>query len=612
MSYLVSAAVARFAALLQAVTGAALVGWNTAAAYAANTIGWAIRRAGVTPYHFGAVGDGVADDTAALQAWAAYTGGPRVGAPGRFKVAGTIDLGTSPDIDFRGMVIDAGAWAAAPAGASVVVTSGAALTALPALNASPAAGDTSLSFSAAHGLAENDVAIIYNPTNGSFNAARTYYRAGEYVQALAITSATGVKLWGGLYAGYASGAVTVYKMATHRVALRNLTVIAPSAAASIRPLRVSLATRLRLENVNAWGSNYVGLDLDRCFDVEIRGADLYEQPQVYSDEYGISIGNCQNVKVFGGQLSASRHAVSIGGDDVVGCVPCRNVRVIGATLRNDPATSAPAADIHGNAEDVEYIGCTIYGGGSFGGLDNAYRDCVFNGAPVANGALIVGGSECMGGRYVVEGCHLKASGAYSVGVVRGYNGAAATVKDSTLVVKNCTVEMATCDTFARFDMGTAAFKANADVQGITFLSAGSLANVCRMVGTGAAGDGDFVIVDGITNAKAGAALYIAASGYGAAVKCRLMRQDGTASVVLTSAAPVSSVTPSFRLSYGSKVPKLQGLALDTRVVGANPLGVAYRLKNAGAVTIDVFTTNNANAGATPTVGIDYAVGLSEI
>ena len=52
---------------------------------------------------------------------------------------------------------------------------------------------------------------------------------------------------------------------------------------------------------------------------------------------------------------------------------------------------------------------------------------------------------------------------------------------------------------------------------------------------------------------------------------------------------------------------------DTRIANAaNPLAVAYRSKGASACTFDIFTTNNANAGATPTVVVDYTASLCEI
>lgn len=600
---------ADLASTSNATKGAALSGWLFSLSYAANTIGWAVQRTGVTPTMCGAVGDGVTDDTAALQAWASSVF-PKVGEPKTFKVTGQITFAAGACVvDGRGMVIDASAGGTFT-DSSVVYCTG-SLSAIPDLSASPAVGATSLTWGSAHTLAQNDVFIIYNPTNSSWSGLRTYYRAGEFCQVNRVTSSTAVTLWTPLYSAYTAANVDVYKMASNRVAVKNMTVIAPSSG-SIRPLRLRLATSVRLEDVRCYGSDYVAIELDRCFDVEARGLDLYEQPSSYSDEYGISIGNCQNVRVIGGTISGARHAVTIGGDDFTGSVPCRNVKIIGATLRNDFANGgAPAADIHGNAQDIHYENCLIYGGGSFGGLDNFYRGCRFYEGISASTALIIGGSECMGGVYLVEGCHLESSPAFSNGLVRAFSSTNGT-KDLSLLVKNCTVSMGSCDTFARVDMGSSTYKANAHIENITFLSSASLANICRMVGTGAAGDGDYVIVDNIANAKSGASLYAALTGYGSTVKVRLMSQAGESAMTMNTGAAFTSVTPTFRYSYGSKTPVIQGATLDTRAIDNIPLVVSHRLKSATAVTFDVGKANNANPTTGPTVTVNWRVGLDEI
>lgn len=589
--------------------GAGQVGWLFSRNYAANTIGWAVQRTGITPSMCGAVGDGVTDDTTALQAWAS-SAFPKVGESKTFKVTGQITFAAgSCVVDGRGMVIDASAGGTFT-DSSVVYCTG-SLSAIPDLSVSPAVGATSLTWGSAHTLAQNDVFIIYNPTDSSWSGLRNYYRAGEFCQVNRVTSSTAATLWTPLYSAYTAANVDVYKMASNRVAVKNMTVIAPSSG-SIRPLRLRLATSVRLEDVRCYGSDYVGIELDRCFDVEARGLDLYEQPSSYSDEYGISIGNCQNVRVIGGTISGARHAVTIGGDDFTGSVPCRNVKIIGATLRNDFANGgAPAADIHGNAQDIHYENCLIYGGGSFGGLDNFYRGCRFYEGISASTALIIGGSECMGGVYLVEGCHLESSPAFSNGLIRAFSSTNGT-KDLSLLVKNCTVSMGSCDTFVRVDMGSSTYKANAHIENITFLSSASLANICRMVGTGSAGDGDYVIVDNIANAKSGASLYAALTGYGSTVKVRLMSQAGESAMTMNTGAAFTSVTPTFRYSYGSKTPVIQGATLDTRAIDNIPLVVSHRLKSATAVTFDVGKANNANPTTGPTVTVNWRVGLDEI
>lgn len=605
----IQTSIANISSTSSTALGDALVGVKRTATGATATTQHAVNEnRPLLPSDFGAVGDGTTDDTTALQNWAAASG-MKEGQPNIYKVTGQLTFAINQlNFDGKGMVIDASTGTTFT-DSSVVYCIG-AITATPDLSVSPSAGAVALTFASAHGLTNNDVCIIYNPTNSSWNAARTYYRAGEFFRVNRAPSTTTLQLWSPLYAGYTAANVDVYKLSTNQINLSNLTVIAPSSG-SIRPIRIRLATKVRILNVRAYGSEYTGTELDRCYDVEIHGNDLFEQPSSYSDEYGLSIGNCQDVRVIGGAYHGARHAISIGGDDFTGVVPNRNIRIIGATLKNDQASSAPTADIHGNCQDVEYHNCSIYGGGSFGGMDNAYLNCRFYDGPSGLGALIAGGSECMGGVYRVEGCHLTSTPAFSVGQIFGANGVSATVADSHLIVKNCVSNLGSCDTFVRFGMASSSFKANVHIENITFTGSGSLSNICRMVGTGAAGDGDYVIVDNITNAKAGASLYVSASGYGSTVKLRLMKQSGSSSVALNTGATFTSVSPTFRLGYGSKTPNVSGV-VDTRAVDSIPLVVSYRLKSASGVTFDIGKANNVAPTTGPTVAVDWFAGVSEI
>ncbi len=227
------------------------------------------------------------------------------------------------------------------------------------------------------------------------------------------------------------------------------------------------------------------------------------------------------------------------------------------------------------------------------------------------GYLVGGGSECLGGVYSVRNCTLVGGPAYSTALVRVSN-AATGMRDSTLIAGNCNVTMGSCVIFATNDFGSTTYKGNAIIDGITFTDgATSMTQVLRMTGTGAGGDGDFIRVDNISNAPSGVFLYIAAGGYGSTVKCRLMNQQGSITVNTNSAATFNSGTATYRYSYGSKIPKIT-MSIDQRIVNtANPLGVAYRSKGGSACTFDVFTTNNANAGAVLAVTVDYVAGVTE-
>lgn len=587
--------------------GAALVGFDPALAYADDTAGRAIQLGGVTPRMFGAVGDNTTDDTTALQAWLASSF-PKIGEPLTFKVTGQLTLPAEP-IDFRGMVIDASAGGTFTN--SAVLYAAGSITAISDLSASPSIRNRSLSFSTAHTLSEGDVFIIFNPTAESFASTFAYAYAGEFCRVQYVSSSAAVKTENGLHAAYTAADVDVYKMAKTQVAFQNLTVIAPNSG-NIRPVEIALATRVRIRNFHGYGSNYTGLSLDRCYDVELTGCNVDVNVQVTASKYGIALSNSQDVRIIGGSLNAVRHAINIGGDDKTCAVPNRAVLIQGATLRADSDfTSVPCADIHANSEGITYEGCTIYGGGTFGGRDCSYIRCVFMEAATANSAMIAGGSGWVGGYMNVIGCTFYATGAYPNGVVRAFAGATTAKSDSHLIVKDCTVSMSSCDTFARFDNNHATYKANAHVSGITFLDSASLSNVLRVSGPGTAVSGDYAVVEDIANGKSGASLFVEAAGF-TVTKVRLMKQAGTAAITPVSGAAVGTTTVTPRYSYGSRTPAVS-LVLAAGTVNSKTVVPYVSSVSAASFGANMRTADSTTMGVTsPDVTAHWTAAVAEV
>lgn len=586
--------------------GPGMIGWLWSQNYVAGTIGWAVQNAGMTPTMAGAIGNGIADDTLALQNWAASPF-PKRGEPKTFKVTSAITFSTNTaKFDGCGMVIDGSTVTGA-----VLQCSG-SLSAVPDLSVSPAADAVSLTFGSAHGLVERDVCVIYNPTNSSWSTRQLYYRAGEYFRVAAVPTSTTVKTMGGFYAGYTAANVDVYKLARNEAEINDLTVIGkPSGTGS--PIKLQLATRVRLRNVSGVGSDYTGINLDRCFDVDVDASSQLVPVQLAAAKYAISVGNCQHVRIRGGLIEATRHSINVGGDDLTGAVPNRDVWMIGCHLANDSALSQVAtADVHGNSQHIYYVNCTIRGGASFGGKDVHYWNCDIHGFNFATGSVAFGGSEWLGGIAEVRGCRLYGQLAYTQGIVRLFTDANVN-SDSTLIIEDCVVDMPLCDTFARCDLTASTYKVNAVVRGITFVRAPNMTGVLRMVGTGAAGDGDFVVVDDITGGPAsGVNLYVATNGYGAAVKCKLMEQRGTVAIAPVAAAPNAATSVNFRYEYGSKAPVVT-LTLDAGTVnGKSVIGYLSSVSEAG-FGANMRTADSTNFGVTtPNVNAHWSAGLSEI
>jgi len=553
------------------------------------------------PRRYGAAEDGVTDDTTSLQRWASVAHSHFLNEGKTYYITGALSLPAV--LDGRGATISC----SAAASISRVGT----LTQIADLSVSPSEGDQTLTFASAHTLTQDDVIVIYNPTNSSFSSARTYYRAGEFCRVATVPSTTTIDLTEPLKAGYTAANVDVYKLTRNDVAWSNLNIIGPDATVSA--LKLSLATRAVLRNVRVRFASYLGIYVDRCFDYTLIDCHTNVPKTAISDCYGLLHGNSQNGKVIGGTYYSLSNSIDHGGDDLTGCVPVRNIVHTGCSISNDNGVSAEAANTHGNAVGIRFESCFIQGGASLNGKDIEYVDCTIGGAPAGLRYLVGGGSEMIGGRYSVSNCKLKAGGAYSNGLVRAYNGVNC-AEANHLIVEDNDVDMGSCDTFVRTDMESSTYKSNARVDGVVFTDgAASLANVCRMVGTGAGGDGDYVIVDRVTNGPAGAILYVATSSYGSTVKVRLQEQRGSVAITpVSGAALANSASQTFRYSYGSRTPQcsvdLASGTVNSKTVIGYPSSVS-----ATAIIATMRTCDSTNMGVTsPDVTAYWTASVNEI
>ena len=252
---------------------------------------------------------------------------------------------------------------------SVVFVSQGALNRLPQLARDIGKGGTQLSFVNTHGLAAGDWIIVYDPADFSWHASRPYYRAGEWCK-IASASARGVTLEAPLRDDYARSKVDLYRAVLRRPVLRGGIWL----CGHRELVRYTACTGGLIDVDRVEGASNTVIHIDRCVDADIQcrtghntGAGL--------DDYLISIGNSQSVRVTGDRLYSRRHPVAIGGGDLICGVPCRDCTIDGLVLENDPNTNVMCADIHGNAEDCSYVRCVIFGGISLGGASPAFRHC---------------------------------------------------------------------------------------------------------------------------------------------------------------------------------------------------------------------------------------------
>lgn len=321
---------------------------------------------------FGAVGNGVANDTAAIQAAFTYASANNkaiVDYTGNTYLYNTIiNVGA---IEIRGNFT-----LKATSGAYLNITG--SLTEIGSIASNATKNDDSIQLSTASGISNNDVIIIWNSTTSSFSPHRPDYYDGEFA-IVESTVANTINLKNSLLSNYsASSTNKVFKSSAITVTIDGPSFIGDGVfSVRIQYAKDVVIKQCRMENTNAI-SGVNALILNKCYNALIDGG-IYRQkytgPTGTGMDYGISISNCQYVKVIGVDSYGGRHAITTGGDNDSGAVPCRFVEIQDSILTNDPIANIYNADFHGNTIDSYYKNCVIYGAIGIGGENVGCMDC---------------------------------------------------------------------------------------------------------------------------------------------------------------------------------------------------------------------------------------------
>ena len=315
------------------------------------------------------------------------------------------------------------------------------ITTLPALVNDVSQADIEFEFVSAHGLAQDDVFVLYNPTDYSFQSARTYYRDGCMFRVSSIISSTEVRVYDMAPSAFVALDIEVYQLNGGPVSIEGLTIKPPATGI---PLWIAGHQRVTLTNVTAQlGAIDTSIELLHCFDIAVEGiagaAEL-------GSSYPIVFANSQNIVINAMRSNSTTHCLAFGGRDEPGSVPCREIRVTNSVLLNDGKLGFGAADVHGNVADLVYSGCYITHA-NMAGRNNAYLNCTIVGRPLelSSDGAAVWGTELQGGLFRVEGCHLVTTGDLSsfgaiyLSVADIADDTIISVKNNTLVCANATV-----------------------------------------------------------------------------------------------------------------------------------------------------------------------------
>jgi hypothetical protein len=562
---------------------------------------------------FGAVADGVTNDSAAFQS--AIDTGKAVYVPsGTYKLnvalstTGNLNLygdGENTVLDFTGTIT----------GGSYAIEATGSLTQIQDLGSNVALGDYELTFATAPSLSSDDVFVIYNPTASSWSGFRTYYNAGEWCEADTVSGST-VSLKNQTYDSYTTTAVDVYKLSSSIVSLKNFKIIGTTVLGLIN---IALSKNIVIENIIAYNENNSCISFDRCYSSKIVNCTVNNYGDG-GDDYGIAIGNSQDIQINGGFAFARRHGITIGGGNSTGNVTNRNVRVRNMTIKNDLASAGIySADMHGNTEDSSYENCNIYGGITWQGKDNSYINCTIT---ATSTGFVEYAAEIKGGYFKIEGCELKtfkdpqliARGIIDIG---GNNNAvtANTTLATTFIVKNCTLFGKNLNTITSFVL----FKNNGTTQNINFDIQNINANVdnCGIVlytknnsGTAAS---EYIIVDAITNFPNGATLHAATGGAYLNFPHRMQKQTAIEPITTSTSVSVISGTPTtFRYFYPRNPSVITGVNNQTYIGAIVPVSTADPISFDG-LTVQYATPDGSNfAAAVSSIQVSWSASINEI
>ena len=342
---------------------------------------------------FGAKGDGIADDTTAFEKAAASGKALKI-TDGTYIVNRSIVFNNKMHVDFspNAKVIANGTTYAQNA---VFVCSG-SVAQIADLSADAVKGASSITLASTTGLQAGDLLCIFNPTNGSWSGFRDNYKAGEFIRVKSV-SGNKINLTKPLFDSYVIADVDVYKVTPVSINLNNPQIESNGNAFGL--IKVTYASGVAINNPMLTNRNNNCLSINKSVGVTIIAGDTKNYGTT-GDDYGLAIGNSQNVRVFGGTWYARRHAIASGGDAEICCVPCRDIKYIGCDISNDIDSGTHSADMHGNAEFVEYYKCTIKNGVTMQGANVSLSDNHIYGGMDVGSCIYT--AEVLGGEYNIK------------------------------------------------------------------------------------------------------------------------------------------------------------------------------------------------------------------
>lgn len=357
---------------------------------------------------FGAIGDGVTDDTNAIQLAinaTEITGGELFFPPKTYRITSTLSKTFSDNISLvvrgYGAKIDATALTTGNA----IELGGSRLSGT-ALGANVLKNSDTFTVSSAAGITAGRILLI--TSTDLWNPTRLYYRKGELSLVEKINSTT-ITNANPLYDGYTAATTTVYLLNMPQITIEGLEI---ECNADITALQILYSRNPVVRNCKIHGSRYAGLYVAYSLGGTADSNFVYDvwNGDITGTSYGINVGSGQGFKVVNNTIYSARHAIAGGGFEPLREVVYANNTCHNSTLEN----STGCIDVHGNMEFVSVIG-NIATSITCAGINTIISNNTLNNAE-ANVPGILIFQEINSDYYLISNNKIVCTGATSFGI----------------------------------------------------------------------------------------------------------------------------------------------------------------------------------------------------
>ena len=402
---------------------------------------------------FGAVGNGVADDTSSIQNALNQvgSGGILYIPKGTYLVSSQLSntvTGPLKVIAEPGTVFNATS-STDYAGLRLQGSLGTATN----LSSNVTTGKTSISVGSVTGLAVGDWIVIQSTTNFVPEVTENL-GSGEFARISGISGNT-LSLSTGLSLDYLAVTTTVSKLNGFPIEIENLTI--QRNLDNAVGFDIYRAHGVRLTNCSVTGAKERSIWIRTCVDVDIVNCKTTAAYTAsYSTNYGVALDNAQHVRIDGGTYRAGRHGIKIGA--AADKVTSSYIEIKNATVGNtlDPASATWALDCHDTADYVTVDSCTVSNG-----IGIQARNCVITNNKVVHGSetnayntMIYWWPYTSNGSAIIKNNYLVQTGSASVVGVRfnlgvstitGLTANSVFIADNTFINVNTAIGVAAWD-----------------------------------------------------------------------------------------------------------------------------------------------------------------------